>query len=294
MMKAILVHNRSAGVRDCTAEELVGAVREAGVFPTYVSAGDGDLAAALEESADLVVVAGGDGTVAKVATILPGRGIPFTILPMGTMNNIATALGIVGSPDRLARGWRTGERRRFDVWVAEGPWGRRRFVEGVGLGALARTVSEVEDDAPKRRRGQDGREALRNALAAADLGRWSGFVVDGVELAGEWLLVEALNIAYAGPSLELAPDADPSDGMLDLMCLDAERCAEALDWLEVAEGRGPAPATVRQCRKVQFDWHGGPLRIDDTEPDRASGTSGRVELSLEAAPLTVLIPGKSV
>src|SRR5690606_29829935 len=113
-------------------------------------------------------------------------------------------------------------------------------------------------------------------LAAAEPSR-PGLVVDGSELGGEWLLVEMLNIAYAGPGLQLAPDADPGDGLLDLMCLAAERRTEALDWLEVAEGRGPAPASLRRCRSVRFGWDGGPLRIDDAEPDPAAGRSGRVE-----------------
>ena len=43
----------------------------------------------LEDPGELVVVAGGDGSVKAVALALAGRGIPMAILPMGTANNIA-------------------------------------------------------------------------------------------------------------------------------------------------------------------------------------------------------------
>ncbi len=40
---------------------------------------------------------------------------------------------------------------------------------------------------------------------------------DGVDLSGEYIAVEVLNIRFVGPNLPLAPEADPSDGMLDVV-----------------------------------------------------------------------------
>jgi methylglyoxal synthase len=53
--------------------------------------------AALCDRADLVIAAGGDGTVSAVAGALIGTGIPLGIIPRGTANAFAVALGIPGS-----------------------------------------------------------------------------------------------------------------------------------------------------------------------------------------------------
>lgn len=49
------------------------------------------------ESTDVIVAAGGDGTVSTAARAVAGRDIPVAILPLGTANNIARSLGIEGS-----------------------------------------------------------------------------------------------------------------------------------------------------------------------------------------------------
>ena len=59
----------------------------------------------LESHADLVVAAGGDGTVATAARVLAGRKIPLAILPLGTANNIARSLNSDGPLDTLVASW---------------------------------------------------------------------------------------------------------------------------------------------------------------------------------------------
>jgi diacylglycerol kinase family enzyme len=56
-----------------------------------------ELEGVLEGRVDLIVVAGGDGTVGSAVEAFAGRGVPLAILPFGTANNIAFALGIEGS-----------------------------------------------------------------------------------------------------------------------------------------------------------------------------------------------------
>jgi diacylglycerol kinase family enzyme len=46
-------------------------------------------------------------------------------------------------------------------------------------------------------------------------------MIDGKALDGEWLGVEVMNIPFTGPGLHLAPKADFSDGMLELVCFEA-------------------------------------------------------------------------
>ena len=104
----------------------------------------------LDKRAGLVVVAGGDGTVARVARRMVGRGVPVAILPAGTANNIARSLGLLKQPfEELVRGWRDARRVQLDVGIAAGPWGERYFVEGLGAGLFAGLLVRSEENKEK-------------------------------------------------------------------------------------------------------------------------------------------------
>ena len=92
-------------------------------------------------------MAGGDGTVGKVARRLIGSRTPLAILPMGTANNIANTLGITGrSLEQLIKGWNTARCINFDAGVAKGPWGSRCFIEGFGTGLFAEVMYQLKGE----------------------------------------------------------------------------------------------------------------------------------------------------
>lgn len=127
-MRAILLHNPGAGSGDTAAEDLLAALACGGVTARYCSTKAPDFPDALREPADLVVVAGGDGTVVKAIDHLRARNTPVAILPLGGANNIARSLGVEGDPIEMARaGWQQTEVRRLDIGTASGPWGKRVF-----------------------------------------------------------------------------------------------------------------------------------------------------------------------
>src|ERR1041384_1960383 len=89
-MHVALLHNSSAGSEDHTDAELTRLIAKAGHQVVHVAESVTDLKTALHESpCDLVVVAGGDGTVGRAACELSGWQIPIAILPLGTANNTA-------------------------------------------------------------------------------------------------------------------------------------------------------------------------------------------------------------
>jgi diacylglycerol kinase family enzyme len=138
-MRVTLIHNAGAGDDDQpSAKQLSQLIRNAGHALSYRSTDDDDWAAALNESADLIAVAGGDGTIGRVARRMAGGGIPLAVLPMGTANNISRTLGLVDLPfEKLIASWHLTRIRKLDVGIAKGPWGRRRFTEGLGVGVFA-------------------------------------------------------------------------------------------------------------------------------------------------------------
>ncbi|MBA3895362.1 MAG: diacylglycerol kinase, partial [Gemmatimonadales bacterium] len=105
-MRVTLVHNPGAGDERHSAKRIMRELEEAGYDARLESIKKQDLGEALEDPGDLVVVAGGDGSIKKVAIAMAGRGVPLAILPIGTANNIAKSLGALGSMGELIEGWR--------------------------------------------------------------------------------------------------------------------------------------------------------------------------------------------
>src|SRR5262245_23742673 len=138
-MKVTLIHNPSAGEGDRSdADEIIAIIRAAGHQVAYQSSKEKNWQAALEQPADLVAVAGGDGTVGKVARPLLGRSIPIAVVPQGTANNLAHTLELMGIPlKQLVASWATARHLAFDIGVAGGPWGQDNFLESLGTGLFA-------------------------------------------------------------------------------------------------------------------------------------------------------------
>src|SRR5436190_1260537 len=87
-----LIHNPTAGDSRPTRQDIERILSDAGFQVRYQSS-KGDWKKAVDAATDAIVVAGGDGTVAKVFTRVAGRDIPVGVLALGTANNVARALG---------------------------------------------------------------------------------------------------------------------------------------------------------------------------------------------------------
>src|SRR5438128_6257597 len=135
-MHVTLIHNPSAGDgAQFGRDALLRLVRAAGHDVTYQSTKERKWATALQQPADLIAVAGGDGTIAKVAKRILGRGVPLTVLPMGTANNVARTFGLADRPlEQLVAEWKVSPNVSVDAALAKGPWGQSYFIESLGIG----------------------------------------------------------------------------------------------------------------------------------------------------------------
>ena len=88
--------------------------------------------------------------------------------------------------------------------------------------------------------------------------------LDGQDVSGDYLLLEVLNTQLVGPNLSLAPDADPGDGVFDVVLYRrrARRTRKLLDELPDGSTR-LSQLTVRQGRRLETVWTGFSMHIDD-------------------------------
>lgn len=274
-MNVTLIYNPGAGVdQQPSCDDLIEMIRRAGHAATPLSTQDNHWEDALCRPTDLVAIAGGDGTVGRIAKRLLGTSTPIAVLPMGTANNIAKTLHLLNRPiTDLIAAWPAARRAKFDVGVANGPWGESKyFIEGLGVGLFTGTMSRLDatgnieiahlDDAEEK--VMSVLEILKKRLPAYPCKNLK-ISADGQDIGGEYILLEVMNTRYVGPNLYLAPDADACDGLLDVVCVSKPEQENFSRYLtECIEGKlTPPELRVRKVRHLKIEWEGFAVHIDD-------------------------------
>lgn len=296
----VLLHNEKAGQESWSRKELARLVRDAGYRPHYYPLRRALNEPKLLERGEFVVVAGGDGAIRRVSLALLGRHRPLAPLPLGTANNIVRSFGLHSEPEDIVAGWRRPVLRPFDVGVIAGPWGKRHFVEGVGVGLVSRSIAVIDyiDDVASYALRKSKHKLHRDLCVFAALAHELDPVPASVELDGrtitdDFLLLEVLNIRRAGPGLELASHATPSDGRFDVVTATELQRPRLLRTLEARlnDQSRKDPLTTRRARHVRLKVnHSCDLRIDDGTERLAADSE--IEITLLAAALEFILPGK--
>jgi diacylglycerol kinase family enzyme len=273
-MKVTLIHNPDAGSDEQpSAGELLELIRRHGHTARYQSSKADAWQSVLQEPADLVAVAGGDGIVGKVAKEMIDIDAPIAVLPMGTANNIARTLGVMNARlPELVAGWTDARHTKFNVGVANGPWGCTHFIEGLGIGLFTDMMTRLDA------RGNidlahliEPEEKITSVLEMLQARLHTcpeiklQITVDGRDLSGDYILLEVMNIKSVGPNLFLAPSADPGDGLFDVVCL-TRGAQETLNrCLSECMENNPTPSGLPICRgkQIHIEWQGSPIHIDD-------------------------------
>jgi diacylglycerol kinase (ATP) len=306
-MNVTLIHNQDSGdAAQPSTDELFALIRNAGHDVTVVSIQD-KWRAAIEEPNDVVAVAGGDGTVGTVALALVGRRVPLAVLPLGTANNISKTLGLTDRTlTELIDGWIDGRLRQVDIGIAAGPWGSTSFIEGLGMGLFAGTMAKLDArqnielihlDEGKERVAfvvQMMQERLEDYPATT-----LNVTLDGQDVSGEYLLLEILNTQFVGPSLSLAPDADPGDGVFDVVLVREDERDQLGNYLRncLTRRRDSHKLTVRQGRHLEAAWTGFSIHIDDKAWPGTESTfplePSAMDVTIDPCGLSFLVPSES-
>lgn len=238
---------------------------------------------------ELVLVAGGDGTVRAVCSTLAGTGLPIAILPIGTGNLLARNLGV---PMDLAEALDSAFEatpRTIDIIElrADGSDPEYSLVLA-GMGADASMISETNPDLKK----VVGPAAyVMAAVQAANRPPFPATVTidHGETLARTPAMCLVANVGYLQGSFALVPDAVPDDGLLDVLIASPRNAA---GWAAITSRvltRSPdAPGVERaQAKRVVFETDADvPYQIDGD----AVGRCRRLEASVLPASVTVMAP----
>jgi len=248
---------------------------------------------ALETGAEVVIAAGGDGTVSTVAGALVGSSAVLGVVPRGTSNSIAASLGIPDDERGAVETISDGEVRTIDSARANG----RTMLLHAGAGFHAAMIGDTERDA-KQRWGVLA--YVKEGLAK--LASLEQFQVR-IETEDHVVSCRAVNVmvANAAPAKTLLAQGPaevvPDDGRLDITIVAASSLAEAvatgLHLLSTAAFQEPATRDnvgYLSGRRVVIETDPPQPLLIDGEP----AGEGRLVVECLSKSVRVLVPAGAV
>ncbi|MTI81500.1 MAG: YegS/Rv2252/BmrU family lipid kinase [Firmicutes bacterium] len=241
MKKALIIYNPTSGNHSFPQQldEVTEACHTYGYLPTFYRIGpelDYDKVFEKIGQYQVLLISGGDGSVSRGVNRLlhADADLPVGIIPSGTANDFATALGLERQPGVAVKRLLAGDAVNVDV----GRINDRYFVNVASAGVLT-TISQEVNNAIKSRLGVTGYylKGLEHVWQASPISvKIEG---EGFEIDEEVMLFLVLNSTTAGSIRNVAPYAAIADGKLDLVVL--KKCSPAHLvplLLRAYEGRG--------------------------------------------------------
>jgi diacylglycerol kinase (ATP) len=241
---------------------VVAALREGGLSPRVLPAttgaeGERQAAEAVAGGAGAVVAVGGDGTVHAAIQALAGTRTPLAVVPAGTGNDLALALGIPRDPVTAARAAAedllAGTSRAVDAGRTAGRWWATVLCCGFDSAVTERA---------NRLRWPRGRRRYDVAVLA-ELARLRPrvltLVLDGAAQTLPVTLVAVGNTAWYGGGMKVCPGADPADGLFDVTVVAAVTRMELIrtrPLLTAGRHIDDAAVTVHRASRVELSSPG--------------------------------------
>jgi len=182
-----------------------------------------ELAREAAANADLLVAVGGDGTVNEVVNGIAGLDVELALIPRGTGGDFVRTFGIPRKLDRAVEVALRGRTRAIDLgrgryrsWAGEDEESYFANIASAGMsGAIAKRTNETS-------KALGGKVSYAWATVAV-FSRWRSdevrVRVDGTEQAGRMHDVIVANGRYLGGGMKMVPEAEPDDGLLDVLLI---------------------------------------------------------------------------
>ena len=185
--------------------------------------------AAIRAGSDYIIAVGGDGTLNEVingiATSRGARQVCVGVLPLGTANDFARSIGLTGEVDASIDALRAKETMTIDLVRMTSE--RTRYFVNVSAGGFSGVMGEKLTSEIKATWGPLA--YLRSAAAALpELQAYRTTMIfdDTEELVIDLYNVVVANGQFAGGGLPIAPQANLSDGLLDVVLVPKRPAAE--------------------------------------------------------------------
>ncbi|WP_138496413.1 diacylglycerol kinase [Paenibacillus pinistramenti] len=227
MKRARLIYNPSSGREEIRRllPDILNRLDLAGIETScHATTGEGDAtreaAEAVYRGYDIIIAAGGDGTLNEVVNGMAGKENlpPLGVFPMGTTNDFARAMGIPRKWEEYCDLLIKGETRPIDIGKAND----RYFINIAGGGSLTQLTYEV----PSRLKTMIGQLAyyMKGIEKMVNLSPTElSIMADGYDpMHGEFMMFLIANSNSVGGFEKLAPDARIDDGLLDVIAV--KRC----------------------------------------------------------------------
>lgn len=234
-MRVLIIHNDTSGFgSDAIFEFQRALLREGDECVMRILNKDAhDKGASMLEDAesfDLVVVSGGDGTVATLLYILRKRNVLTCVFPSGTANLYFANLGNAADPSSLARACRIGHSVQTDLgeimWLDEhGRKHRQGFSLMAGVGFDAQLMQAAIP--AKRAMGQAAYFAAALANPKPEVKRFR-ITIDGKTFERTGITCIVANNATIQGDIDLAPGSSMTDGLLDVIVAEVDVTAQLL------------------------------------------------------------------
>lgn len=240
---------------------------------------------AVAEQVPVLAVAGGDGVMGVAAGACAGSTTALAMIPSGTGNDNARSLDIPLDLPGATSTVLAGQRRRIDL-IRVNPSGRL-VLGSVPAGVDARIAGRAT------RLPKWWGPAVYAAATLPEIPRLRPMPyrlsLDGDVRELEALVVATCNMPIYGGGMQIAPPADPGDGLLDVVVIGTVRARQALSLLRgVFSGRHADHPAVTITRAASVEVSGPDLVVHgDGEPIEALPVSCVVE----AGVLEVVVPG---
>ncbi len=232
-MRTLIIHNSKSGFGSDAIFQFERALAcEGDEVTVRLLAKDFDNSAVVEgaEDFDLVVLSGGDGTVANLLYELRGLRTPICVFPSGTANLLCANIGNSLEPTALARACRMGHTTPVDLgeitWEdAEGASNTRGFTIMSGIGFDAQIMREALPN--KASLGEAAYFSAAIANPKPTVGHFT-IDIDGETLERDGISCLVANNAMIQGEIQVVPGCRMDDGLLDVIVLEAPDVAHLI------------------------------------------------------------------
>lgn len=221
--RALLIVNRNSSQGEGELQPCLEILRQEGDIEAevFVSESRDHVAEIVAEhgaGVDMVIMAGGDGTMNAAVDCLHERGLAFAVLPLGTANDLARTLGVPSDTRAACRAIATGHVRRIDLGRVNG----KLFFNVASIGAAAH-LSQALDRELKARWGVLSYPIRVREVIDAD----RAFTAEIEDEAGQVTVVRSIQVAVGngrcyGGGMRVAEDSAIDDQRLDLYSLEPQ------------------------------------------------------------------------